>query len=197
MRTGEYTRNTTETEVKVKLKIDGKGLFTCKTGIGFLDHMLELIIRHGRFDAEITAKGDVGVDLHHTVEDVGIALGKAFSNALGDMRGITRYGSFLLPMDESLVLVAIDFSGRPCLSYDLQIPAQKVGDFDTELVREFLMGFCNAAGLTLHVKQLAGANSHHIIEAAFKGFGRALRQAVTVDAEFLDEIPSTKGLLKN
>ena len=197
MRSAEYERGTTETKVKVKLEIDGKGLFTCKTGIGFLDHMLELIVRHGRFDAEITAKGDINVDFHHTVEDVGIALGKAFSAALGDMRGITRYGSFMLPMDESLVLVALDFSGRPHLSCDLQIPAQKVGDFDTELVHEFFEAFCNSAGLTLHLKQLAGFNSHHIIEAAFKGFGRALRQAVTIDAEFSGEIPSTKGLLKN
>ncbi|MCL2033187.1 MAG: imidazoleglycerol-phosphate dehydratase HisB [Oscillospiraceae bacterium] len=197
MRTGEYARSTTETKIKIKLNIDGKGLFTCKTGIGFLDHMLELMARHGRFDAEITANGDVEVDYHHTVEDLGIALGKAFSDALGDMCGVTRYGSFMLPMDESLIIVALDFSGRPCLCYDLQVPAQKVGDFDTELVREFFAGFCNSAGLTLHLKQLAGINSHHIIEAAFKGFGRALRQAVALDDKFSGEIPSTKGLLKN
>lgn len=195
MRTGEITRNTTETQVGVKLNLDGTGRYDCKTGAGFLDHMLELAARHGRFDLTVKAEGDTHVDFHHTVEDVGIALGKAFAEALGDLRGITRYGSFLLPMDESLVLVALDFSGRAYLNYDMQVPAAKAGDFDTELVEEFFMGFCRAAAVTLHVKQLAGKNAHHIIEAAFKGFGRALRQAVAIDAAFADEIPSTKGLL--
>lgn len=197
MRQADITRNTKETQIKIAINLDGKGTLDGKTGVGFLDHMLELLAHHGRFDMNIYAKGDVQVDFHHTVEDVGITLGKAFTEALGDMRGITRYGSFILPMDESLVLVSLDFSGRPHLAYDLQIPAQKVGDFDTELVQEFFLGFCRAAGLTLHLKQLAGDNSHHIIEAAFKGFGRALKQAVAIDPSSADEIPSTKGMLKN
>lgn len=197
MRCSEIIRNTKETQIKVAINLDGRGRFEGGTGIGFLDHMLELVSHHGRFDVDISAKGDTQVDFHHTVEDVGITLGKAFAEALGDMRGIMRYGSSLLPMDESLVLASLDFSGRPHLEYCLQIPAQKVGDFDTELVREFFLGFCRSAGVTLHLRQLAGENSHHIIEAAFKGFGRALRQAVAIDALSPDEIPSTKGMLKN
>lgn len=197
MRQADIARNTKETQIQISINLDGKGSFDGNTGVGFLDHMLELFSHHGRFDMNIYAKGDIQVDAHHTVEDVGITLGKAFAEALGDMRGITRYGSFLLPMDESLVLVALDFSGRPHLTYGLKIPAQRVGDFDSELAQEFFLGFCRAAGLTLHLKQLEGANSHHIIEAAFKGFGRALRQAVAVDLSSADEIPSTKGMLKN
>lgn len=197
MRRSEVIRNTKETQIKLTLELDGRGRFEGATGVGFLDHMLALMAHHGRFDVEIHAKGDTHVDFHHTVEDVGIALGQAVAQALGDMRGITRYGNFLLPMDESLVLVALDFSGRPHLGCDLQIPAQKVGDFDTELVREFFLGFCRSAAVTLHLKQLAGENSHHIIEAAFKGFGRAMRQAAAIDAFAPDDIPSTKGMLKN
>lgn len=197
MRKSEVTRNTSETQIKISINLDGTGIYEGDTSVGFLNHMLELMTRHGRFDLTFKALGDVEVDLHHIVEDAGITLGKAFSDALGDMRGITRYGSFLLPMDESLVLTALDFSGRAHLSYDLRIPSSKVGEFDTELVEEFFLGFCRSAGLTLHLKQLAGENSHHIIEAAFKGFGRALKQAVTIDAAFANEIPSTKGMLKN
>lgn len=197
MRKAEITRNTNETQIKISLSLDGTGAFESKTGVGFMDHMLEVMSRHGRFDLAIEAAGDVAVDFHHLVEDMGITLGKAFSDALGDMRGITRYGSFLLPMDEALVMVALDFSGRPYLNYDLHIPSAKVGEFDTELAEEFFLGFCRSAGLTLHLKQLAGTNSHHILEAAFKGFGRALREAVTIGGAFADEIPSTKGMLKN
>lgn len=196
MRVGKVSRDTNETQIKIVLELDGTGNYEGKT-VGFLDHMLELMSRHGRFDLKLEAKGDTHVDCHHTVEDVGISLGMAFSKALGDMRGIHRYGSFILPMDETLVLLALDFSGRPHLHYDLQIPAQKVGDFDTELVEEFFLGFCRQAGVTLHIKQMAGRNSHHIIEAAFKAFGRALKDAVAIDAAFGDEIPSTKGVLKN
>lgn len=195
MRKTETARNTGETQIKISLNLDGTGIYDGESNLGFLNHMLELMTRHGRFDLNINATGDTEVDLHHITEDTGITLGKAFSAALGDMRGITRYGSFMLPMDESLVLVAIDYSGRPHLSYDLHIPSPKVGDFDTELVEEFFLGFCRSAGMTLHLKQLAGENSHHIIEAAFKGFGRALKQAVTIDTAFADEIPSTKGTL--
>lgn len=195
MRKTEVARNTGETQIKISLNLDGTGIYDGESNLGFLNHMLELMTRHGRFDIHVKATGDTEVDLHHITEDTGITLGKAFSDALGDMRGITRYGSFMLPMDESLVLVAIDYSGRPHLSYDLHIPSPKVGDFDTELVEEFFLGFCRSAGLTLHLKQLAGENSHHIIEAAFKGFGRALKQAVTIDTAFADEIPSTKGTL--
>lgn len=196
MRTSATTRKTAETDIALALNLDGTGKSALVTGIGFLDHMLTLFARHGGFDLDISCKGDLAVDGHHSVEDMGICLGTAFREALGDKRGITRYGSFLLPMDEALVLVALDISGRAHLSYGLSIPAQKVGDFDTELVEEFLLGFCRSMGLTLHVKQLAGTNSHHIIEAAFKGLGRALKQAVAIDADHADEIPSTKGMLE-
>lgn len=195
MRKTEIVRNTGETQIKISLNLDGTGIYDGESNLGFLNHMLELMTRHGCFDLYVKAVGDTEVDMHHITEDTGITLGKAFSDALGDMRGITRYGSYLLPMDESLVLTALDFSGRPHLSYDLHIPSPKVGEFDTELVEEFFQGLCRSAGLTLHLKQLAGENSHHIIEAAFKGFGRALRQAVTIDAAFANEIPSTKGTL--
>lgn len=197
MRKSDVIRNTSETQIQVSLNIDGKGIFKSETGVGFLDHMLEMMARHGGFDLTIRALGDLGVDCHHIVEDIGIALGKAFADALDDMRGITRYGSFLLPMDESLVLVALDFSGRPHLSYDLNLPSARVGELDVEVIPEFFLGFCRSAGLTLHLRQLAGENSHHILEAAFKGFGRSLRQAVTLGGAFSGQIPSTKGILRN
>ena len=196
MRTATLTRKTAETYITLSLNLDGMGNSELATGVGFLDHMLTLFSRHGSFDLTLSCKGDLMVDGHHTVEDVGICLGAAFREALGDKRGITRYGSFLLPMDEALVLTALDISGRAHLSYGLTLPTQKVGTFDTELVEEFLLGFCRSMGLTLHVRQLAGTNSHHIIEAAFKGLGRALKQAVAIDAAHADEVPSTKGILE-
>ncbi len=196
MRTSTVTRKTAETDIGLTLNLDGAGKNKIATGIGFLDHMLTLFARHGNFDLDVSCNGDLAVDCHHSVEDIGICLGAAFREALGDKRGISRYGSFLLPMDEALVLIALDISGRAHLSYGLVIPTQKVGEFDTELVEEFLLGFCRSMGLTLHVKQLAGTNSHHIIEAAFKGLGRALKQAVAVDTDHADEIPSTKGVLE-
>ena len=196
MRTGTIARKTAETDIALTLSLDGAGKSVISTGVGFLDHMLTLFARHGSFDLDVSCKGDLAVDGHHSVEDIGICLGQAFREALGNKRGIVRYGSFLLPMDEALVLVALDISGRAHLSYGLSIPAQKVGEFDTELVEEFLLGFCRSMGLTLHVKQLAGTNSHHIIEAAFKGLGRALKQAAAVDKDHADEIPSTKGILE-
>ena len=196
MRATTITRKTAETDITLSLSLDGMGSSELATGVGFLDHMLTLFSRHGSFDLTLSCKGDLMVDSHHTVEDVGICLGAAFREALGDKRGITRYGSFLLPMDEALVLTALDISGRAHLSYGLTLPTQKVGTFDTELVEEFLLGFCRSMGLTLHVRQLAGTNSHHIIEAAFKGLGRALKQAVAIDAAHADEVPSTKGILE-
>ncbi|MBR6727778.1 MAG: imidazoleglycerol-phosphate dehydratase HisB [Clostridia bacterium] len=195
MRTATITRNTAETKIELTLTLDGSGKSEIDSGCGFLDHMLTLFARHGRFDLTLTCKGDTYVDDHHTVEDIGIALGMAFSEALGDKKGITRYGSMLLPMDESLILTAVDLSGRSMLCYGLTIPTAKVGSFDTELVEEFLLGFVRNAACTLHVKQLAGANSHHIIEGAFKSLGRALSAAVAIDERFADEIPSTKGVL--
>ena len=201
MRMAEITRNTNETQISLKLNLDGRGKIepaeqgSLLSGSGFLDHMLELFARHGRFDLALTCKGDTYVDYHHTTEDIGISLGNAFKQALGDFRGIKRYGSFILPMDEALIMISIDISGRPHLAYDVSIPAQKVGDFDTELAEEFMLGFVRALGATVHIKQLAGTNSHHIIEAVFKCFGRALAQAVEIDEKFSDEIPSTKGVL--
>lgn len=188
-------RKTGETDVTVDLCLDGSGQSKVDTGVGFLDHMLTLFAVHGRFDLTVTCRGDVQVDDHHSVEDVGIVLGQAFARAVGDKKGVRRYGSCLLPMDEALVLVAADLSGRDVLRYGLQIPSQKVGTFDTELVREFFLAFVRNAGVTLHLRQLDGENSHHIIEAAFKGFGRALRQAVEYDPACQGEIPSTKGVL--
>ena len=188
-------RKTAETDIAVSLGLDGTGSSEIQTGVGFLDHMLTLFAKHGRFDLTVTCQGDTQVDDHHSVEDIGIALGQAFARALGDKKGINRYGSCLLPMDEALVLVAVDFSGRDTLRYGLEISTEKVGTFDTELVKEFFMAFVRNAGLTLHIRQFDGENSHHIIEAAFKGFGRALRQAVSIDEAFRDEIPSTKGVL--
>ena len=195
MRIQNYTRKTAETDIALSLNLDGSGKGELQTGVGFLDHMLTLFARHGRFDLAVSCKGDTFVDDHHSVEDIGIALGEAFKEALGDKRGVARYGSMLLPMDEALVLCAIDLSGRATLRYSADIPAEKVGSFDTELVEEFFLAFTRSAGITLHVRQLDGANSHHIIEAMFKAFGRALKQAVAIDAAYADEIPSTKGVL--
>lgn len=195
MRTAEINRKTNETNIKLRLNLDGTGKSEINTGCGFLDHMLTLFARHGGFDLTVSCKGDTKVDYHHTVEDIGIALGDAFKSALGDMRGITRYGSFILPMDESLIMTAVDISGRSHLSYGLTIPAQKVGDFDTELTEEFYLGFVRHSAITLHIKQLSGTNSHHIIEGAFKSVARSLAAAVKIDESRRDEIPSTKGVL--
>ena len=195
MRTAEEKRITKETQIELKLNLDGTGNAEIKTDCGFLNHMLTLFAAHGMFDLELTCSGDSEVDFHHTAEDIGIALGKAFYDALGDKKGIKRYGSFLLPMDETLIMVALDISGRALLCCDLDIAAQKVGDFDTELCEEFLQAFSRNLGLTLHVKQLAGKNAHHIIEAVFKGLARALREAVQIDERAKEKIPSTKGVL--
>jgi imidazoleglycerol-phosphate dehydratase len=195
VRTAEITRNTTETQISLRLDLDGGGKYNIDSGIGFLNHMLELFARHGRFDLELSCKGDTDVDFHHSVEDVGICLGKAFAEALGGMRGITRYGSCILPMDEALMLAAVDLSGRAYLGFDAEIPAQKVGDFDTELVKEFLLAFSGNIRAAVHIKKIAGENSHHIIEAIFKALARALARAVSIDGKHADEIPSTKGLL--
>lgn len=195
MRTAEINRKTAETDISLKLNIDGKGGSVIKTGCGFFDHMLTLFAKHGRFDLEVECIGDTYVDYHHTVEDIGIVLGKAFNQALGEKRGIVRYGNFILPMDETLIMSAVDISGRAYLGYSLDIPTQKVGDFDTELVEEFFVAFCNNAGLNLHIRQLAGSNSHHIIEGTFKSVARSLKAAAAVDEVFSDEIPSTKGVL--
>lgn len=195
MRTSEINRKTNETDVKLKLNIDGTGKYKNDTGCGFLNHMLDLFAKHGRFDLEVVCRGDVEVDDHHTVEDVGIVLGEAFVKALGDKKGITRYGSLILPMDEALVLCSLDISGRNFLGYDVKIPAEKVGTFDTELAKEFMLALSRSMGLTLHIKMLEGENSHHIIEAIFKGLGRALRNAVFIDVTCKDELPTTKGVL--
>lgn len=195
MRTAKLRRTTGETDVAVVLDLDGTGKSEISTGCGFLDHMLILFARHGRFDLTVQAKGDTWVDDHHTVEDVGITLGDAFARALGEKRGVTRYGSTILPMDEALILTAVDLSGRGLLCYDLAIPTEKVGTFDTQLVGEFFAAFARRADLTLHVKQLAGANSHHIIEGAFKSLARSLRTAVAIDPAAAGEVPSTKGVL--
>ncbi len=195
MRIAEIKRKTNETDIYLKLNLDGKGKSTVDTGIGFLNHMLTLFARHGRFDLEVKCVGDIEVDGHHTTEDIGICLGKALSDALGEKRGINRYGYMILPMDESLILSAIDLSGRAYLGFGLDIPARKVGTFDTELVEEFFLAFTRASESTLHIQELAGSNSHHIIEGTFKCFARALREAVAFEAGFEDEIPSTKGVL--
>lgn len=195
MRTMNVERKTTETDIRLSLTLDGTGIYRVDTGCGFLNHMLELFARHGRFDLEISCVGDTQVDDHHTVEDIGIALGEAFKRTLGDKRGIVRYGQWLLPMDEALVLTAVDISGRGMLCFDMPMPAQKVGGFDTELVKEFFIAFSREAGMTLHLRLMAGENTHHIIEAAFKGVGRAIAQAVKIDPAYADEIPSTKGTL--
>ena len=195
MRKAEVSRTTGETDIRILLELDGTGKSSIDTGVGFLDHMLTLFARHGRFDLEVSCKGDTYVDDHHSVEDIGIALGKAFAQALGDKKGVTRYGSTILPMDESLILSAVDLSGRGLLVYDLQIPTEKVGTFDTELTEEFFRALAHNAGATLHIRQLAGGNGHHIIEGAFKSVARSLRTAVAIDPACAEEIPSTKGVL--
>jgi imidazoleglycerol-phosphate dehydratase len=195
MRTAQINRKTAETDIRLTLNLDGTGVSHVDTGCGFLNHMLTLFAKHGRFDLDVTCHGDIDVDDHHTVEDIGIALGDAFAAALGDKRGIIRYGNITLPMDEALILAAVDISGRPCLCYGLEIPTQKVGTFDTELTEEFYQGLVRRSGLTLHIRQLAGTNSHHIIEGTFKAVARVLRAAVAIDPACADEIPSTKGVL--
>ena len=195
MRTAKIQRKTAETDICLSLNLDGSGVSNIDTGCGFLNHLLTLFAKHGRFDLNVTCKGDIDVDDHHTVEDIGIALGDAFAQALGEKRGIIRYGNIILPMDEALILCAVDISGRSCLCYDLQIPTEKVGTFDTELTEEFYQGFTRRAGMTLHLRRLAGTNSHHIIEGSFKAVARVLRDAVAIDAAYADEIPSTKGVL--
>ncbi len=195
MRTSEIKRDTAETKIALTLNLDGTGESEIDTGCGFLDHMLTLFAKHGRFDLTVKCDGDVEVDDHHTVEDIGICLGKAFSEAVGDKKGIVRYGNFILPMDEALILCAVDISGRDYLSYDLDIPTEKVGTFDTELVEEFMLAFTRNSDITLHIIQLNGTNSHHIIEGTFKCLARTLRQAVNIDEKFKEEIPSTKGVL--
>ena len=195
MRQAEIIRKTGETDIRVKLDLDGNGSCRIDTGVGFLDHMLELFARHGRFDLEVLCKGDTRVDDHHSTEDIGIALGQAFDRALGEKKGILRYGQMILPMDESLILSAVDLSGRGLLVYDLRIPTEKVGTFDTELTEEFFRALAHNARCTLHIRQLTGSNSHHIIEGAFKSVARSLRAAVKIDPECAGEIPSTKGVL--
>ena len=195
MRTAEINRKTAETDIKLTLNLDGTGMSVSDTGCGFLDHMLTLFARHGRMDLKVTCKGDVCVDDHHTVEDIGIALGQAFAKALGEKRGIRRYGDIILPMDEALILAAADLSGRGGFYGELNIPTQKVGNFDTELCREFWIAFAREAGITLHIRQLAGDNSHHLLEGTFKAVARAIETAVTIDPRFASEIPSTKGTL--
>ena len=195
MRNAEIIRKTAETDIALKLNIDGAGNSAIDSGCGFLDHMLTLLAKHARVDLTVKCKGDTYVDDHHTVEDIGIALGQAVAQALGEKRGINRYGSMLLPMDEALILSALDFSGRGMLVYDAAIPTEKVGTFDCQLTEEFWIAFARNAGCTLHIKQLAGTNSHHIIEGMFKSVARSLRQAAAVDPAFADEIPSTKGVL--
>ena len=195
MRTSDISRATAETDIRLSLDLDGRGASDIDTGVGFLDHMLTLFAKHARFDLYVEAKGDNYLDDHHTVEDVGIVLGQAFAEAVGDKKGICRFGDCILPMDEALILCALDISGRDYLGYALEIPTEKVGTFDTELVEEFWLGFVRNARVTLHFKQLEGKNSHHIIEGAFKAAARALKQAVSIDGAYADEIPSTKGLL--
>ena len=195
MRNAKIDRRTAETDISLSLDLDGTGKADCRTGCGFLDHMLTLFARHGRFDLTVRCEGDTQVDYHHTTEDIGICMGQAFRAALGDKRGIVRYGSVTLPMDEALVIAAVDVSGRGGCYYDLPVPTEKVGDFDTELCQEFFIAFARDAGLTLHIRRFCGANSHHILEGAFKAVARALRQAVRIDPECAGEIPSTKGML--
>lgn len=195
MRTSAIERNTAETKIILSLNLDGTGESTIDTGCGFLDHMLTLFAKHGRFDLTVKCDGDTNVDYHHTVEDIGIVLGTAFSEALGDKKGIERYGDIILPMDEALILTAVDLSGRAYLGFNLEIPTEKVGDFDTELVKEFWLGFIRTAQCTLHIKQLAGENSHHIIEGTFKSAARSFSKAIKINSDYKDEIPSTKGVL--
>ena len=195
MRSAEINRKTAETDIALSLSLDGTGASEINTGCGFLDHMLTLFAKHARYDLRVICKGDTNVDDHHTVEDVGICLGQAFYRALGDKRGIVRYGDIILPMDESLILCAVDISGRDYLGYELPIPAWKVGTFDTELTEEFFLAFVRESRITLHLRRMAGTNSHHIIEGAFKAFARALSKATAIDPRFADDVPSTKGVL--
>ena len=195
MRTASIARKTFETDIKMTLNLDGTGVSSIDTGCGFLDHMLTLFAKHGRFYLELSCIGDTDVDYHHTAEDIGIVLGNCFAEALGDKKGIVRYGSCILPMDEALIMSAVDISGRSFLKCSFEGLSEKVGDFDTELVEEFFMAFTRTAGVTLHVKQLDGTNTHHILEGAFKSVARSLCTAVSIDARFKDEIPSTKGVL--
>lgn len=195
MRSATINRKTAETDIKLTLILDGDGSSKIDSGCGFLDHMLTLFAKHGRFNLELSCSGDTQVDDHHTVEDIGISLGMAFKEALGDKKGVVRYGYMILPMDEALILSAVDFSGRALLNYDLKIPAEKVGTFDTELVEEFWLGFVRNAECTLHIKQFEGTNSHHIIEGTFKSVARSFKEAVQIDSKFADDIPSTKGVL--
>ena len=195
MRKSDISRKTAETNIELSLALDGTGVSQIDTGCGFFDHMLTLFASHGRFDLSVKCIGDTKVDYHHSVEDIGICLGKAFAEALGDCKGIKRYGNMMLPMDESLVLCALDVSGRAYLKYGLNITAEKIGDFDTELVEEFFLAFVRNANITVHIKHLDGTNAHHIAEAAFKAFARAMRQAVEIDEKTKNEIPSTKGVL--
>lgn len=194
-RIAEITRTTAETDIRLTLDLDGTGAGTIDTGCGFLDHMLQLFARHGCFDLTVICRGDTQVDDHHTVEDIGIALGEAFRQALGDKRGINRYGSMILPMDEALILSAVDLSGRSCLVYALDVPTEKVGTFDTELGEEFWQGFVRTCACALHLRQLSGMNSHHILEGAFKSVARSLRAAVAMDERNEGRVPSTKGVL--
>ena len=193
MRTAEILRKTAETDIMLTLNLDGTGKSQIRTGVGFLDHMLTLFSAHGKFDLNVTCQGDTWVDDHHSAEDIGICLGQAFSKALGEKRGITRYGSFLLPMDEALIQTAVDISGRSHLGYGLEIPTEKIGTFDTELVEEFWLAFVRQCPMSLHIRQLAGKNSHHIVEGCFKSVARSLRMAVASDGT--NDIPSTKGVL--
>jgi len=195
MRYAEIIRKTGETDIVLSLELDGTGESLIQTGCGFLDHMLTLFAKHGRFDLKVTCKGDTYVDYHHTAEDIAIAMGQAFKEALSEKRGIERYGDICLPMDEALILTAVDISGRGSLGYAVNIPTEKVGDFDTELCEEFWLGFVREAGIALHIRMLAGTNSHHIIEGIFKSAARSLRKAVSIDEKFKDDIPSTKGVL--
>ena len=195
MRKAEIERDTYETKIRIKLDLNGTGKYKNNTKIGFLDHMLDLFSKHGRFDLEVICDGDINVDFHHSVEDIGIVLGKCFSEALGNMKGIKRYGNFYMPMDEALTLVAIDICGRSYLNFDVNIPTQKVGEFDTELIKEFFIGFTRNINSAIHIKTFYGENSHHIIESIFKGAAKALSQAVEIDEKYSEEILSTKGVL--
>lgn len=195
MRTSVINRKTAETDIALELNLDGQGKSDINTGVGFLDHMLTLFASHSRFDLTLNCKGDIEVDDHHSAEDIGICLGKAFEEALSDKRGITRYGSMMLPMDEALILTAVDISGRACLCFDVSFPTEKIGNFDTELLEEFLLAFVRNCPMSLHVKKLAGANSHHIAEGVFKSLARTLKEAVAIDPALRGAIPSTKGVL--
>ena len=195
MRCAEIIRKTNETDISLKLNIDGSGVSKINTGIGFLDHMLTLFAKHGRFDLDVVCKGDTWVDFHHSAEDIGICLGKAFKDALGDMKGIVRYCDIHLPMDEALIMAAVDVSGRSYLVFNVDFPTYKIGDFDTELFKEFFEAFASNAGITLHINKIYGGNSHHIGEGCFKAVARVMKTAVSIDEKYKDDIPSTKGVL--